>query len=115
MPGLLVDRQPRRVLQETLVTLVTNTRSLVIELHASWAECLAIVLACKSAVRAGDTLAQAEMEMLLRRLGESTLCRTGAHGRPTAILLSHAQLEKGIRPPSEGDALLPADSRDCVD
>jgi DNA mismatch repair protein MutL len=34
------------------------------------------------------------MHALLRRLGEAELCRTCAHGRPTAILLSHAQLEK---------------------
>jgi DNA mismatch repair protein MutL len=94
VPGLLVDRQPQRVVQETLVTLATNTHGLVIEQHASWAERLATVLACKSAVRAGDTLLQPEMEALLRRLSEATLCRTCAHGRPTAILLSHAQLEK---------------------
>jgi DNA mismatch repair protein MutL len=94
VPGILVDRQPQRVLQETLVTLATNTHDLVIEQHASWSERLALVMACRSAVRAGDTLAQPEMEALLRRLGEATLCRTCAHGRPTAILLSHAQLEK---------------------
>src|SRR5438105_4294214 len=94
VPGVLVDRQPQRIVQETLVTLATNTHGLVIEQHASWAERLAIVVACRSAVRAGDTLAQPEMEVLLRRLGEATLCRTCAHGRPTAILLSHAQLER---------------------
>jgi DNA mismatch repair protein MutL len=94
VPGLLVDRQPQRVLQETLVTLATNTHGLVIEQHASWAERLATVLACKSAVRAGDILALAEMEALLKQLSEANLCRTCAHGRPTAILLSHAQLEK---------------------
>jgi len=94
VPGLLVDRQPQRVVQETLVTLATNTHGLVIEQYASWAERLATVLACKSAVRAGDVLEQPEMESLLRRLSEANLCRTCAHGRPTAILLSHAQLEK---------------------
>jgi DNA mismatch repair protein MutL len=94
VPGLLAERQPQRILQETLVTLATNSHGLVIEQHASWAERLAVVLACKSAVRAGDALAQPEMEALLRRLSEASLCRTCAHGRPTAILLSHAQLEK---------------------
>jgi DNA mismatch repair protein MutL len=94
VPGVLVDRSPQRVVQETLVTLAANTHGLVIEQHASWAERLALVLACKSAVRAGDVLAQPEMESLLRRLSEAALCRTCAHGRPTAILLSHAQLEK---------------------
>ena len=94
VPGILVDRQPGRIVRETLVTLATNTHGLVIEQHASWAERLALVLACKSAVRAGDPLALPEMEALLRRLGEASLCRTCAHGRPTAILLSHAQLER---------------------
>ena len=94
VPGVLVDRQPQRVVQETLITLATNTHGLVIEQHASWAERLALVMACRSAVRAGDTLALPEMEALLRRLGEASLCRTCAHGRPTAILLSHAQLER---------------------
>jgi DNA mismatch repair protein MutL len=94
VPALIADRQPQRVVQETLATLATNTHGLVIEQHASWAERLALVVACKSAVRAGDELAQPEMESLLRRLSEATLCRTCAHGRPTAILLSHAQLEK---------------------
>ncbi len=94
VPAVLVDRSPQRVVQETLITLATNTHGLVIEQHASWAERLALVLACKTAVRAGDELAHPEMESLLRRLSEATLCRTCAHGRPTAILLSHAQLEK---------------------
>jgi DNA mismatch repair protein MutL len=97
VPALLVDRSPQRVVHETLVTLATNTHGLVIEQQASWAERLALVLACKTAVRAGDELAHAEMEALLRRLSEATLCRTCAHGRPTAILLSHAQLEKEFR------------------
>jgi DNA mismatch repair protein MutL len=94
VPGVLVDRQPQRVVQETLMTLASNTHGLVIEQHASWSERLSIVLACRSAVRAGDTLALPEMEGLLRRLGEASLCRTCAHGRPTAILLSHAHLER---------------------
>jgi DNA mismatch repair protein MutL len=94
VPGLLVDRNPHRIVQDTLVTLATNTHGLVIEQHATWTERLSLILACKSAVRAGDTLALPEMEALLRRLGEAAICRTCAHGRPTAILLSHAQLER---------------------
>jgi DNA mismatch repair ATPase MutL len=90
----LTERSPERVLQETLVALATNSHGLVVEQHASWAERLALVLACKTAVRAGDVLAVPEMEALLQRLGEARLCRTCAHGRPTAILLSHAQLER---------------------
>jgi len=94
VPGVLSERQPQRVLQESLSALASNSHGLLVEPHASWAERLAIVLACKSAVRAGDVLAVPEMESLLRRLGEAALCRTCAHGRPTAILLSHAQLAR---------------------
>jgi DNA mismatch repair protein MutL len=94
VPALLAERQPHRVLQETLSALGGGSHGLLIDQHASWSERLALVLACKTAVRAGDVLANAEMESLLRRLGESTLCRTCAHGRPTAILLSHAQLQR---------------------
>ncbi len=94
VPGVLAERQPQRVLQESLSALASNSHGLLVEPHASWAERLAIVLACKSAVRAGDVLAVPEMESLLRRLGEAALCRTCAHGRPTAILLSHAQLAR---------------------
>jgi DNA mismatch repair protein MutL len=94
VPGLLAERQPERVLTESLAAAVSNTHGLVLEPHARWPDRLALVLACKTAVRAGDVLAEPEMQALLRRLGESELCRTCAHGRPTAILLSHAQLEK---------------------
>jgi DNA mismatch repair protein MutL len=96
VPGLLAQRQPERVLSESLAAVVGGSTShgLVFEPHAGWADRLALVLACKTAVRAGDPLAEPEMHALLRRLGEAELCRTCAHGRPTAILLSHAQLEK---------------------
>ena len=94
VPALLAERQPDRLLSETLLAVASNSPGLVIEPQASWAERLAVVLACKTAVRAGDPLADPEMQILLRRLGEAELCRTCAHGRPTAILLSHAQLAK---------------------
>jgi DNA mismatch repair ATPase MutL len=34
------------------------------------------------------------MQSLLEQLDEATLCGTCSHGRPTAILLSHSQLER---------------------
>jgi DNA mismatch repair protein MutL len=94
VPGLLAERQPGRALAETLTALTDNSHGLVVSHDASWVERLALVLACKTAVRAGDALAEPEMRALLRRLGESELCRTCAHGRPTALLLTHVQLER---------------------
>jgi DNA mismatch repair protein MutL len=53
-----------------------------------------LLLSCKTAVKAGQRLELAEMQALLDQLDEATLCATCSHGRPTAILLSHAQLER---------------------
>lgn len=94
VPATIAQRSPERIVQETLVALAGNTHGLAVEQQAPWTRRLALVLACKTAVRAGDALSPAEMQRLLARLGEARLCRTCAHGRPTAILLSHAQLEK---------------------
>jgi DNA mismatch repair protein MutL len=59
-----------------------------------WREQIRVVASCKAAVRAGDSLNPREMGALLERLGEKDLCRTCSHGRPTALLLSHRQLEQ---------------------
>ena len=55
---------------------------------------LAASIACHSAVRAGDTLALAEMHELLRALEKCSWPHTCPHGRPTMVHLSAAQLEK---------------------
>jgi len=59
-----------------------------------WQERLATLLSCKTAIKAGQHLESAEMIALLQQLDEATLCATCSHGRPTAILLSHSQLER---------------------
>ena len=61
---------------------------------ADWRERLALLLSCKTAVKAGQRLEIGEMQSLLDQLEETTLCATCSHGRPTSILLSHAQLER---------------------
>lgn len=94
VPALLAQRNPERLLGEAVTALVRQTHGLVADPQATWVERLALVLACKSAVRAGDSLGRAEMEALLRQLGETALCRTCAHGRPTAVLMPFAQLER---------------------
>ena len=62
--------------------------------RSDWRERLALLLSCKTAVKAGQHLETAEMQALLEQLDEATLCATCSHGRPTAILLSHSQLER---------------------
>ncbi len=59
-----------------------------------WAETIAMSIACHSAVRAGQTLTDDEMDELVRQLEQAAIPHTCPHGRPTMIRLSSGQLEK---------------------
>lgn len=54
------------------------------------------IIACHSAVRAGQTLALDEARELIRQLEETASPYTCPHGRPTMIHLSAAQLERSF-------------------
>ena len=88
VPSALSGRNVERVLQETHETLDAEGAG------PDWRERLATLLSCKTAIKAGQRLEIAEMQSLLDQLDEATLCATCSHGRPTAILLSHSQLER---------------------
>lgn len=60
----------------------------------SWEDRLVTYAACRGAVKAGDPLTHEEMVDLIRQLERTDLSRTCAHGRPTVVRLSQAQLEK---------------------
>ena len=59
-----------------------------------WTETIAMSIACHSAVRAGQTLTDDEMDELVRQLEQVAIPHTCPHGRPTMIRLSSGQLEK---------------------
>jgi DNA mismatch repair protein MutL len=59
-----------------------------------WREKMLTTIACHSSVRAGQVLSHEEMRQLLQQLERCTFPRTCPHGRPTALLLSQAQLER---------------------
>lgn len=88
VPSALRARDIGRVLAETHETLDEEGAG------PDWRERLATLLSCKTAIKAGQRLESAEMVALLEQLDEATLCATCSHGRPTAILLSHSQLER---------------------
>ena len=88
VPSALPPKGIDRALQETLETLDAEGPT------PDWRERLAVLLSCKTAIKAGQHLELAEMQALLQQLDEANLCATCSHGRPTAILLSHAQLER---------------------
>jgi DNA mismatch repair protein MutL len=88
IPAPLKPATIARVLQETLEALAEETEP------TDWRERLCLLLACKTAVKAGQLLSLEEMCALLEQLDETELGRTCAHGRPTAVLLTHSQLER---------------------
>lgn len=59
-----------------------------------WREKMLTTIACHSSVRAGQTLEHEEMRQLLQQLERCEFPRSCPHGRPTALLLSQAQLER---------------------
>jgi DNA mismatch repair protein MutL len=54
------------------------------------------VIACHSAVRAGQTLTLDEARELIQQLEKTVSPYTCPHGRPTMIHLSTAQLERSF-------------------
>jgi DNA mismatch repair protein MutL len=88
LPALLAERRALAGLEEALEAVADARR------QPDWRERLSVELACKTAIRAGETLPAEEMQALLRSLGEARLSQACAHGRPTSLLLSHDQLAR---------------------
>ena len=88
IPAALRSQDLERVLRETHEALDEEGAG------PDWRQRLALLFSCKTAVKAGQRLETAEMQSLLDQLDEASLCATCSHGRPTAILLSHSQLER---------------------
>ncbi|HUS46231.1 MAG TPA: hypothetical protein VM219_09420 [Phycisphaerae bacterium] len=57
-------------------------------------EKLAHVAACRGAVKAGDRLSPEEIEALLAHREAAEMVATCPHGRPTAVILRKADLER---------------------
>jgi DNA mismatch repair protein MutL len=55
------------------------------------------MMACKQAVKAGESLTRAEMAMLIKDLLQVNDYRNCPHGRPTIIKISHLELDKRFK------------------
>jgi DNA mismatch repair protein MutL len=88
LPAVLAERQALAGLEAAFDALADSPE------RPDWRERLSVELACRTAIKAGDSLSSEEMLALVRRLGETRLRETCAHGRPTSILLSHDQLAR---------------------
>jgi len=89
-PQLLRGRDPERFIRDSLDEIVSG------ELHVSLEEkleALCSLLACKAAIKAGQSLSPAEMEGLLSQRDQLSQSDSCPHGRPTALKFSLAELE----------------------
>jgi DNA mismatch repair protein MutL len=98
VPAALGTAQPAEVLGNVLEELAeTGEATGGVRGHggtAEWQDRALALVACHSAVRAGQSLTMDEMRALVVRLETTSRPRTCPHGRPTMILLSQSQLER---------------------
>jgi DNA mismatch repair protein MutL len=87
LPAMIHDKDWAGVLQELLDSLSQGNKG-------DWSEDLTITMACHGAIRAGQSLTDAEMRELVRQLEQCASPHTCPHGRPTMIHLSSSQLKK---------------------
>jgi DNA mismatch repair protein MutL len=79
-----------RALRETLASLAGDRIASTATRH----ERLAMTVACKAAVKAGDVLSTAEMRALFADLARTTLPAHDVHGRATIVQLTWDELER---------------------
>ena len=60
---------------------------------------LLATMACKSAIKAGESLPREKMEFLVRELFRTSNPGVCPHGRPIIVRIPRAQIERGIRRP----------------
>ena len=88
VPAQLPQGMAVKALREAIEELVEERGIL------DWRERVAVALSCRSAVKAGQVLSHEEMRALVESLEEADITQHCSHGRPTAVLLSHTQLER---------------------
>jgi DNA mismatch repair protein MutL len=90
LPAIVADVDPSQVLEDVAAALEVGDTPLA----GTVEEAVARQVCKRAAVKAGQVMAQGEMEELVRALEQCTSPRTCPHGRPTMIHLSVAQLAR---------------------
>jgi DNA mismatch repair protein MutL len=90
LPAIAAQAEPRQVLEDVAVALEMGDAPLA----GTVEEAVARQICKQAAVKAGQVMAQAEMEELVRALERCASPRTCPHGRPTMIHLSVEQLAR---------------------
>jgi DNA mismatch repair protein MutL len=87
VPALVHDKDWAGMLRELLDSISEGDKS-------RWVEVVTSTMACHGAIRAGQSLSDAEMRELVRQLEQADTPQTCPHGRPTMIHLSYGQLKR---------------------
>ena len=90
LPAIVADVDPSQVLEDVAAALEVGDAPLADTVE----EAVARQVCKRAAVKAGQVMAQGEMEELVRALEQCASPRTCPHGRPTMIHLSVAQLAR---------------------
>ncbi|MEW6095443.1 MAG: DNA mismatch repair endonuclease MutL [bacterium] len=91
VPAVLEKGDPKELIFELIYELQSIGRS---KTPHEIREKILISVSCHSAIKAGDKLAQQEMESLISQLSQTQLPFTCPHGRPVIIKMSINELEK---------------------
>ena len=89
VPAALAGQPPSRSVPHLLETIEADYLK-----GYDWEDRLLIVMACHSAIRAGQAMERQEMEEMVRQLEATDKPRTCPHGRPTIVAMSTNQLER---------------------
>ena len=90
LPAIVAETDPARVLEDVAAALSAGGAPLA----GTVEEAVARQVCKRAAIKAGQVLAQTEMEELVRALEQCASPRTCPHGRPTMIHLSVEQLAR---------------------
>jgi DNA mismatch repair protein MutL len=97
LPVHLKDQSLDDIIQTTVAWITESSTLDQQELKKMVNNKLQAQMACKAAVKAGDTLTQEKMEQLLRDLEKTANRFSCPHGRPTGWLLSLHEIEKKFK------------------
>ncbi len=90
LPAIAAETDPRQVLEDVAAALEVGDAPLA----GTVEEAVARQVCKRAAIKAGQVMAQAEMEKLIRALEQCASPHTCPHGRPTMIHLSVEQLAR---------------------
>lgn len=97
LPAYAKNVSVTELIQELLGWIKENGAQPTVDLFKILTEKMRAQLACKAAVKAGDTLSREAMEQLLKDLEKTNNRFSCPHGRPTQWLISSSEIERKFK------------------